>query len=330
MHLTQIKIHILKCTSIFRIPLPTSFKFLKMNSKYYVAVITAFSIWGFFSLVLKSLDAFSAFDILTYRTLGSVCIMLLVSLLFRRKALKTTVEMFKSFGKKDKRRIIIINILSGLFLALNWYIYIYVMNNVSVSATSLAYLICPILTMALAFLILKEKLLKLQWVSVIISLLGCLLLSLGNFTDLFYSMIIALTYALYLVLQRKNQELDRFFLLTTQVFFAVLFLLPFIVTYDSPTVKTPFFYGMLALIAIVFTIIPMFLNIYALRGLNSSVVGIFIYLNPLINFMFAIFYFGETISWLEELCYLLILISIVIFNFTALKNRINRRRAAHI
>lgn len=303
---------------------------LVMKSKYYIAVITAFSIWGFFSLVLKSLDSFSAFDILSYRTIGSVLIMLFVSLALRPKALKTNIKLFKSITAKDKRRIVIINVLSGLFLALNWYIYIYVMNNVSVSATSLAYLICPILTMVLAYLLLKEKLFKLQWVSVILSLIGCLLLSLGNFTDLFYSMIIAFTYALYLVLQRKNQEMDRFLVLTCQVFFAVIFLLPFIITYDSPNEKTPFFYGMLALIAVVFTIIPMFLNIYALRGLNSSVVGVFIYLNPLINFMLAIFYFDEKVSLIEAICYLLIIISIVIFNFAAIKNRINRRRAAHI
>lgn len=301
-----------------------------MQSKYYIAVISAFSIWGFFSLVLKSLDAFSAFDILSYRTLLSVVIMLFVSLVLRPKALKTNLDVFKTLGKTDKRRIIIVNILSGFFLALNWYIYIYVMNNVSVSATSLAYLICPILTMALAYAILKEKLFKLQWTAVLLSSIGCLLLSLGNFTDFFYSMVIALTYALYLVLQRKNQELDRFLVLTCQVLFAVIFLLPFIFAYDSPNEKTPFFYGMMALIAVVFTIIPMFLNIYALRGLNSSVVGVFIYLNPLLNFMFAIFYFNEKVSLLEAVCYGLILVSIVLFNYPVIKNRINRRRAAHI
>src|SRR5690606_23857515 len=137
-----------------------------MNSKYYIAVITAFTIWGFFSVVLKSLDAFSAFDILSYRTLGSLGIMLFVSLFLRPKILRSTINTFKDLEPSIKKRVIIVNILSGLFLALNWYIYIYVMNTVSVSATSLAYLICPILTMVLAYLILREKLFKLQWVAV--------------------------------------------------------------------------------------------------------------------------------------------------------------------
>jgi chloramphenicol-sensitive protein RarD len=184
--------------------------------------------------------------------------------------------------------------------------------------------------MVLAYIILKEKLFKLQWFSVVLSLLGCLLLSLGNFMDLFYSMIIAFSYAFYLILQRKNQEMDRFIVLTAQIIFAVILLFPFFMTYEFNTVKTSFFYGMILLIAVVFTIIPMFLNIYALKGLPSSVVGVFIYLNPIINFFLAIFYFHEEITLLQGLSYLLIIISIVIFNIPALKHRIHRRRAAHI
>jgi len=299
-------------------------------TKYYVAVISAFTIWGFFSVVLKSLDDFPAFDILSYRSVLSASIMMVISLFLRPKMLKKNKDLFLSFSKSTRYRILGINMLSGLFLALNWYIYIYVMNNVSVSATSLAYLICPILTMVLAYIILKEKLFKLQWFSVILSLIGCLLLSIGNFMDLFYSMIIAFSYAIYLVLQRKNQELDRFIVLTAQLFFAVILLFPFFMTYEFSTVKTPFFYGMIILIAVVFTIIPMFLNIYALKGLPSSVVGVFIYLNPIINFFLAVFYFNEEVSTLKALSYILIFITIVIFNIPALRHRIHRRRAAHI
>src|SRR5690554_2661125 len=143
-------------------------------TKYYVAVISAFTIWGFFSVVLKSLDDFPAFDILSYRSVLSASIMMVISLFLRPKMLKKNKDLFLSFSKSTRYRILGINMLSGLFLALNWYIYIYVMNNVSVSATSLAYLICPILTMVLAYIILKEKLFKLQWFSVVLSLIGCL------------------------------------------------------------------------------------------------------------------------------------------------------------
>ncbi|EGV44988.1 EamA family transporter [Bizionia argentinensis JUB59] len=300
------------------------------TTKHYVAVTLAFTIWGFFSLVLRPLSDFTAFDILSYRSIVAAAIMLVVTLFFRPKVLKRNLALFKSLEKKERIRIFFINAFSGFFLALNWYIFIYVMNNVSVGATALAYLICPILTMVLAYMVLKEKLFKLQWFSVFLSLTACILLSLGNLSDFLYSMVIAFTYAIYLVLQRRNKEMDRFLILTVQIVFAVIILSPFFLTYDFETPKTNYFYSMIALIAVGFTIIPMFLNIYALRGLNSSVVGVFIYLNPLINFFLAVFYFKESFTLLQALSYGLIIISIIIFNIPALKHRINRRRAAHI
>ena len=256
--------------------------------------------------------------------------MLLVSLLLRLKVLKKNIKLYQSLSDKNKRTVWVVNLLSGLFLALNWFVFIYVMNNVSVSATSLAYLICPILTMVLAYLILKEKLFKIQWVSVVLSLISCLILSVGNFTDLIYSMLIAFSYAIYLVLQRKNQVMDRFLVLTVQIGVAVILLLPFFPSYISDTEKTTFFYAIIALIAVVFTIIPMYLNIYALKGLNSSVVGIFIYVNPIINFLLAVFYFKEHISFLQGLSFSLIAISVIIFNIPNFRNQMNKRKATHI
>ncbi|HEX9600370.1 MAG TPA: EamA family transporter, partial [Mariniflexile sp.] len=243
---------------------------------------------------------------------------------------KKNIKLYKTLPKKTKHKVLVVNLLSGIFLALNWFVFIYVMNNVSVSATSLAYLICPILTMVLAYLILKEKLFKIQWFSAALSLISCLILSFGSFIDLFYSMIIAFTYAIYLVLQRKNQDMDRFLVLTFQIGVAVILLLPFSPNYISNIEKTSFFYIMIALIAVVFTIIPMYLNIYALKGLNSAVVGIFIYLNPIINFLIAIFYFKEHISFLQGLSFSLIGISVIIFNIPNFKNQINKRKATHV
>ncbi|MNE47234.1 EamA-like transporter family protein [compost metagenome] len=63
-----------------------------------------------------------------------------------------------------------------------------------------------------------------------------------------------------------------------------------------------------------FTIIPLFLNLYALKGINSSAVGIMIYINPIINFLLAIFYYKEDVSSLQLFSYFLILVSIIVFN----------------
>ena len=283
-------------------------------NKYYFAAFSAFFIWGFFSLALKPLHSYPSLDILFYRVFFSVTAMLLINLCFRKKVLKKDWNQFKSMTAKQKRSVVLLTLGGGVFLSSNWFVFIYVMNHISVKAASLAYLICPILTTILAFFILKEKLSKWQWFAVSISVFSCVLLSLDHFEDIFYSLITAATYAMYLVSQRKNNEMDKFLVLTIQLVFTALILIPFYPNYSGTLPTETLFYGCLSVIVVFFTIIPLFLNLYALKGINSSAVGIMIYINPIIGFLIAVFYYKEDVTALQLFSYFLILVSIVVFN----------------
>lgn len=283
-------------------------------TKYYLAAFFAFFIWGFFSLALKPLHNYHSLDIMFYRVFFSVVVMVLINLVFRKNVIRENWNHFSKMSKEQKRSTVVLTLGGALFLASNWFVFIFVMNHVSVKAASLAYLICPILTTVIAFYTLKETLSKGQWVAVMISILGCFLLSLNHFEDIFFSLVVAATYALYLVSQRKNSELDKFLVLTIQLLFTALILLPFYPKYSGTIPTEPLFYGCLLIIVIFFTIIPLFLNLYALKGINSSTVGIMIYINPIINFLLALFYYNEQVSLLQLCSYFLILVSIVVFN----------------
>ncbi|MEZ0004860.1 chloramphenicol-sensitive protein RarD [Flavobacterium sp. 28YEA47A] len=283
-------------------------------SKYYLAAITAFTIWGFFSLALKPLHLYPSLDILFYRVFLCVVLMMGINLLFRKKTLRETKENFKLMSATQKRNAVLLTLGGSLLLSANWFFFIYVMNHVSVKAASFAYLVCPILTTVFAYFILKEKLNKWQWTAVGLSVFSCLLLSFNHFMDIFYSLIVAATYALYLVSQRKNTAIDKFLLLTLQLTTTAIILLPFYPFYSSEVPTAFNFYFYLVIIVVLFTIIPLFLNLYALKGVNSSTVGILLYINPLINFFLAIFYYKEDITTFQIIAYSLILLSIIIFN----------------
>jgi chloramphenicol-sensitive protein RarD len=303
-------------------------------TKYYLAAFFAFFIWGFFSLALKPLHNYPSLDIMFYRVFFSVVVMVLINLVFRRNVLRENRNHFSKMSQEQKRSTVVLTLGGALFLASNWFVFIFVMNHVSVKAASLAYLICPILTTVIAFYTLKETLSKGQWIAVIISILGCILLSLNHFEDIFYSLIVAATYAFYLVSQRKNSGLDKFLVLTIQLLFTALILLPFYPKYSGTIPTEPLFYGCLLIIVIFFTIIPLFLNLYALKGINSSTVGIMIYINPIINFLLAIFYYNEQVSVLQLCSYFLILVSIVVFNAKLIfsrkkKVRLSQRNVAN-
>lgn len=297
-----------------------------MNTKYYLAAITAFTIWGIFSLALKPLSNYSSVEILLYRMCLASVFILFFSLVIRRKITRENIRIFKSFSSAEKRNVVLVNLSSAALLALNWFLFIYVMNRVSVNATSLAYLICPILTTVLAFFILKENLSVKQRTAIAISIVSCLVLSIGHLMDLVYSMIIALSYAIYLILQKRNNQLDKFFTLTAQIVFGSLLLSPLFFTGNESLVeKTDLFYILVIVIAIVFTIIPMYLNVYALKQLNSSVVGIFININPILSFILAVAYFDEKINTMQGIAYALIFFSVLLFNLEALQGNLKKR-----
>jgi len=289
--------------------------------RYYAAGISAFFIWGFFSFVLKPLDHYASIDILFYRVFASVVILILSVLAFRRKQFLASVHFVAALDPGRKRRLIWQIVAGGILLTANWYLFIFVMNHISVNAASFAYLVCPILTALLAALILKESLSFLQKMAISISIISCAILAAGSLSDLLFSVLVALSYAFYQVAQPKYPEVDKVSVLMVQIICSALILVWFYPTAHGPVPSQPIFYLLIITIALLFTIIPLLLNLYALQGLKSSTTGILIYINPLVGFLIAVIYFHERITWIQVAGYGLMLVSIITFNWEAITRR---------
>jgi chloramphenicol-sensitive protein RarD len=80
-------------------------------------------------------------------------------------------------------------------------------------------------------------------------------------------------------------------------------------------------------VSIFFTIIPLFLSLYALAKIPSSTIGIIIYLNPIISFSIAFFYFHERASWLQIISYEILFLAVLIFNSEFIKELYQKRRS---
>jgi chloramphenicol-sensitive protein RarD len=290
------------------------------NLKYFFAGILSFAIWGFFSIPLRNLKTFSSEEILYYRIFSSVVFIWISILLFRRKALKKDLAYFKGIVKKEQQVILIQILASTVFLTLNWYTYIYAVNNVSLQSAAFAYMVCPLLTAFGGFVLLKEELSRPKFISLGIALLSIILLGSGSFVEVAWSVVIALLYALYLILQRKMKHLDKLNVLAVQIGLAVLIMLPFYLTRHEALPSTMWFWGNIVVVAVVFTIIPLFLSLYALIGIPSSTLGIIIYINPIIAFTVAIFYFNEHIDSYKLAAYGLLLASVLLFNWGIIKD----------
>jgi len=290
------------------------------NFKYYIIAFCAFILWGFFSLALKPISYVPAFDILFYRISLSAVIIVCFTLLFRRKILLNDLKNFKKLPEIDKKRSLGLTTIGGLLLGINWFLFIYVVNQINVQSASFAYLICPIITTFLANIILKEKLQKIQWIAVLISTIGCLICFVSNSNNLFFALVVAFTYAFYLISQRSNIYFDKLNTLAFQIILIFILSLPYYFVNGFSVPVNPSFYLYILAIATLFTLTPLYMNLYALKGASASNVGVMLYINPLIAFLLAIFYYKEHINTLQFVSYFLILLSVFIFNYRILTN----------
>jgi len=288
---------------------------LKPN-KYYGAAITAFTIWGFFPLALKALTHYPSEQILYFRILFSVALLFIISFIFRRHSLLETYQQYKKASVREKRSFISLNILGGLCQTVNWFVFIYVINHINIQTGSFSYLLCPILTALLGFVILKEELKPNQWLAIGLSLISCFLLGSGSVRNLLFSLVIASSYAFYLIIQRVLKQYDKLVLLTLQLMVTFILLGPFYNYFNADHTLgiDLYFFGLILLIALAFTIIPLFLNLFALKELKSGTIGILMYINPIINFIIAFLYFGEQTSAQQAAAYALIFLSVIIYN----------------
>ena len=292
----------------------------KSNLRYFFAGILSFAIWGFFSIPLRNLKSFPSEEILYYRIFTSLIFIWIAILLFRRKQLKKDYAYLRAASLQTKRNVALQIAASTVFLTLNWYTYIYAVNNVSLQSAAFAYMVCPLLTAFGGFVLLKEELSSLKLVSLAIALISIVFLATGSLIEVTWSVVIALLYAFYLIIQRKMQHLDKLNVLAVQIGLAVVLMLPFYFSRHGALPDSLWFWGNISVVAVVFTIIPLFLSLYALIGIPSSTLGIIIYINPIIAFAVALLYFNEHIDSHKLSAYILLLISVFVFNWGIIKD----------
>lgn len=283
-------------------------------NKHYAAAISAFVIWGFFSIPLRALKEFSAGEILYFRILFSALVLLIIVFGFKRKDIQKDWAFFNGLAKTKRREVIGLTLAGGALLTVNWLTFIYIVNNINIKTASFSYLICPVITAVLGYVLIKERLTKLQWTAVALCAVSCILMGINSTLELGYSVLTAFTYALYLITQRRNQGFDRMVMLGIQVLFSFLILNFFYGQLIQSVPVAAEFYAIIISIAVFFTVLPLFLNLFALNKINSATIGILMYINPLLNFSIAFVVFKETISPIQIVGYLIIVVALIMFN----------------
>ena len=124
--------------------------------------LLAYAMWGFFPLFFRQLAHVSPMDVLSNRAVWA-CVFVGVLLSLRRQWHKVAA-VFRS------ARQVLLLLIAALLIGTNWLVFLWAVANQQVVASSLGYFLTPLVNVLLGLLVLKERLNRLEWLSVALAL----------------------------------------------------------------------------------------------------------------------------------------------------------------
>ncbi len=282
---------------------------MKKVDKNALCVFGCYALWGVLPLFWKQLGAVNPVYVLACRILWSLICCFILLLVGGRVG-----EIKKILKDKRERSYLF---LCGILITINWGSYIYAVNAEHVLDSSLAYFMNPILTIFIGFLVFREKLGKWQWISVGVAILGILIpvLMAGKFP--WMAIVIGGSFSLY-SLFKKKVTVDSSLSIFMETAFVAPFALVFIIvmeTQGSGAVGVlSGWQWLLFPLAGVVTTIPLLLFAKGIKEVPMSLVGILMYVNPILQMLIGLVIFNEKLDVTRAITFLCIFVAIVLFS----------------
>lgn len=125
---------------------------------------SAYILWGLFPLYFKALQGVPPMEILLHRIVWALVFLLIVL---------TSRQQWSWIAKVARQPKVLAGFAaSALLLSVNWFIYIWSVNNGHVIDSSLGYFMNPLVNVLLGFLILHERMRPIQWAAIGLAALG--------------------------------------------------------------------------------------------------------------------------------------------------------------
>jgi chloramphenicol-sensitive protein RarD len=283
--------------------------------------LAAYGFWGLMPLYFWLVGTVALLEILAHRIVWSAVLVAAILTGWRRWQ-----DLTRSLRSGRTVRLLLI---SALLVAVNWLVYIYGVSTQRVLQTSLGYFINPLFSVVLGIMFFRERLRPWQWIALGLAVAGLsyLVVAVGELP--WIALAVAGTFALY-GLVRKTAPVDGLIGLAIETMLLAPAALGGL-TLGMTTGKSSFGYnewttdGLLLLSGVV-TTIPLLCFGQAARRLRLSTLGFLQYLTPTMQFLLALWVFGEPFPPALRVSFGFIWAALLIFIVDALRAR--RRPAA--
>ncbi|WP_375413485.1 EamA family transporter RarD [uncultured Bradyrhizobium sp.] len=293
------------------------------TSKGIFSATFAYFFWGVSALYWRLLGAVSAPELLAYRILLSLIVLLAILLL--------AGNLGSTIREAAVPRNALIYSLSGISIAVNWSAFIWGSIHGQVVETGLGYLIAPLLSVACGTIFLRERLTRAKSVAVLIMIAAVFLLIIRSAElNVWVYAAIALSFGCYSILRKLGPlgavpglAVETAVLAAAILIASSLGLISFSYPLTAPN-------GQVAILLAcgVVSIIPLWLFSVANRALPLSTLGFFQYILPTTQFILAVTFYKQVLSTNTVASLVLIWVALGIVLIEAA--RTHRRRSSSL
>lgn len=287
-----------------------------------VFALSAYAMWALLPVYTKVMDHIPAIELVAHRAVWSLPIALVTVLVL-------------GLGSDVKRalcspRILLMACVTACLISINWGLFLWAVMMGRATEAALGYYINPLMNIALAALVLRERLSVMQIAAVCLAAVAMAIVAWDEGGLPWLSLALPASFASYAFL-RKTLPIgpaQGFFLevlIMTPPALAYLFWLQWQgVGHFSISHQRDFW---LLIAAGPITAAPLLLFAFATKMLRYSTVGILQYITPTSILLLAVFAFGEPFSMVRGIAFGLIWLALVLYIFPSLPVlRLRRRR----
>ncbi len=286
-----------------------------MDAKFgFFCAITAHTLWGLFPIFWSQLNHVAAMELVWHRILWSFVILsLVIPFLLRFSNLGGYVVFRDIFFR---RRTWEVYGLAAIMIAINWFAFIWAVNNNRVLEASLGYYINPLFNVTLGVVVLGERLKRIQWIAVGIAALGVTVMSLASGGVPWVSLAMASSFAFYALIKKKAglPGIIGLWFEMAVLFFPALFVIGTKTLHgEGALVDSRWMTTMMLVAGGLVTIAPLLLFASAVRRVPLSIMGILQYIGPTLQFILGAYLFAEPLDRWRVAGFVFVWIGILVF-----------------
>ncbi|WP_274020896.1 EamA family transporter RarD [Vibrio parahaemolyticus] len=298
-----------------------------MNHRHYGNFMAALSfvIWGLLPVYYRFLPNAAMDELLAWRIIGSVPVGILI--------VYAVTRHWSNWSQvwRDKKSLWYTFVASSL-MCISWSAFTWALTHHRVIDASLGFFIGPLVSVALGVFVLGDKLSKGQLIAILLATCG-VLYQVFQYGQLpFVALTMGLFFALY-GLYKKKINYDW----STTLFIEALVLAPFALGYllfkQWTTGELASFVDTTTLLlyfgSAPITILPLIFYSIAIRITNLSTVGLMQYIEPSLQFILAVVFFGELFDDVKAVTFAFIWVGLLLTIFEGVAKGIKRKKLAN-